>query len=49
MVIKMNQYVTGAVIKGLREKNKITQLQLAERIGVSDRTISKWETGVSRS
>lgn len=41
MVIKMNQYVTGAVIKGLREKNKITQLQLAERIGVSDKTISK--------
>lgn len=45
MVIKMNQYVTGAVIKELREKNKITQLQLAERIGVSDKTISKWETG----
>lgn len=45
MVFKMNQYVTGAVIKELREKNKITQLQLAERIGVSDKTISKWETG----
>ena len=26
----MNQYVTGAVIKELREKNKMTQLQLAE-------------------
>lgn len=49
MVFKMNQYVTGAVIKELREKNKITQLQLAERIGVSDKTISKWETGVSHS
>ena len=42
----MKQYVTGAVIKKLREKNKMTQLQLAERLGVSDKTISKWETGV---
>ncbi len=41
----MNQYVTGAVIKELREKNKMTQLQLAEKLGVSDKTISKWETG----
>lgn len=42
----MNQYVTGAVIKLLREQKKITQLQLAEKLGVSDKTISKWETGV---
>ena len=41
----MNQYVTGAVIKELREKNKMTQLKLAEELGVSDKTISKWETG----
>lgn len=41
----MNQYVTGAVIRKLREKNHITQCQLAERLGVSDKTISKWETG----
>lgn len=41
----MNQYVTGAVIKELREKRKMTQLQLAEKLGVSDKTISKWETG----
>lgn len=41
----MNQYVTGAVIRKLREKNNITQLQLAERLRVSDKTISKWETG----
>ena len=40
----MNQYVTGEVIKKLREKNKMTQLQLAERLGVSDKTVSKWET-----
>ena len=41
----MNQYVTGAVIKELREKNKMTQSQLADRLGVSDKTVSKWETG----
>ncbi|MGN0403113.1 MAG: helix-turn-helix domain-containing protein [Acetatifactor sp.] len=40
----MNQYVTGAVIKELREKNKMTQLQLAEKLGVSAKTVSKWET-----
>ncbi len=41
----MNQYVTGAVIKQLREKNRMTQQQLADRLGVTDKTISKWETG----
>ena len=41
----MNQYVTGAAIKELREKNNVTQLQLADKLGVSDKTISKWETG----
>ena len=40
----MNQYVTGAVIRELREKNKMTQLQLAEKLGVCDKTVSKWET-----
>lgn len=39
----MNQYVTGTVIKELREKNQLTQLQLAEKLGVSDKCISKWE------
>ena len=40
----MNQYVTGAVIKELREKNRMTQRELAEKLGVSDKTVSKWET-----
>ena len=39
----MNQYVTGAVIRTLREMNKVTQLQLAEKLGVTDKTVSKWE------
>ena len=37
-------YVTGKVIKELREKKHFTQKQLAEVLGVSDKTISKWET-----
>ncbi|MBQ3975026.1 MAG: helix-turn-helix domain-containing protein [Lachnospiraceae bacterium] len=41
----MNQYVTGAVIRELREKHRMTQLQLAEKLRVSDKTVSKWETG----
>ena len=41
----MDQYVTGAVIKALREKAKLTQAQLAEKLNVSDKVVSKWETG----
>ena len=40
----MNQYVTGAVIRELREKNHFTQAELAEKLNVSSKTISKWET-----
>lgn len=41
----MNQYVTGTVIKELREKNNMTQAELAKMLCVSDKTVSKWETG----
>ena len=41
----MNTYVTGNTIKQLREKRKLTQAELAEKIGVSSKTVSKWETG----
>ena len=41
----MNQYVTGAMIKRLRENRKMTQLQLADKLNVSDKSVSKWETG----
>lgn len=41
----MNPYVTGQTIQMLRERRSMTQKQLAERIFVSDKTISKWETG----
>ena len=41
----MNQYVLGNVIRELREKKQLTQAQLSEKLGVSDKTVSKWETG----
>lgn len=41
----MNQYITGTVIKDFREKNNMTQAELAEKLCVSDKTVSKWETG----
>lgn len=40
----MNQYVTGTVIKELREKHHLTQMELAKKLNVSDKTVSKWET-----
>ena len=40
----MNTYVTGTTIKNLRETRNLTQAELAEKIGVSSKTVSKWET-----
>ena len=40
----MNTYITGAAIRALRESKGLTQAKLGERIGVSSKTISKWET-----
>lgn len=40
----MNTYVTGAAIKQLREKRGMIQAELADKIGVSSKTVSKWET-----
>ena len=40
----MDNYITGAAIKRLREKKGLTKNELAEQIGVSDKTVSKWET-----
>ena len=41
----MDNYVTGAVIKRLRENKKMTQEELAEKIFVTSKAVSKWETG----
>ena len=40
----MNNYVTSTTIKILREKLGLTQAELAEKIGVSSKAVSKWET-----
>ena len=40
----MNTYITGSTIKRLREAKAMTQAELAEQIGVSSKTVSKWET-----
>ncbi len=40
----MDSYITGATIKTLREQQRLTQAALADRLGVSDKAISKWET-----
>ncbi len=41
----MDKYVTGTVIRKLRESKKMTQEELAKSICVSSKAISKWETG----
>ena len=41
----MDRYVTGAVIRRLRESKKLTQEELAQKIHVSGKAVSKWETG----
>lgn len=43
----MNAYITGSTIRKLREAKKFTQAQLAEKLDVSDKAVSKWETGQS--
>ena len=41
----MNQLVTGKFIAHKRKEKNLTQEQLAEKLGVSNKTISKWENG----
>lgn len=40
----MDNYITAATIKSLREKKGLTQLELAHILGVSSQAVSKWET-----
>ena len=41
----MDRYVTGAVIRKLRENKKMTQEELAEKLFVSSKAVGRWETG----
>ena len=41
----MDQIKTGKFIAECRKKKNLTQAQLAEKLNITDRAISKWETG----
>ena len=41
----MDQIKIGKFIAACRKKENLTQLQLAEKLGITDRAVSKWETG----
>lgn len=41
----MDSYITGSAIKNLREKKGLTQAELADKLCVSSKAVSKWETG----
>ncbi len=41
----MDQYITGTTIRQLREQKNLTQAELAEKLFISDKTVSKWENG----
>ena len=43
----MNQIKIGKFIAESRKKQNLTQLQLAEKLGITDKAISKWERGIA--
>lgn len=45
----MDQKKTGSFIASLRKKKGLTQQELADRLSISNKTVSKWECGVSQS
>ena len=40
----MTSYISGASIRALRERAGMTQRQLADQLGITDKAVSKWET-----
>ena len=43
----MNQVKIGRFIAECRKKENLTQMQLAEKLGITDKAISKWERGIT--
>lgn len=41
----MSTYITADTIRTLREQQGLTQRALAEAVGVTDKAVSKWESG----
>ena len=44
----MDQSKIGKFIAECRKKKKITQMQLSEKLGITDKAVSKWERGIAR-
>ena len=45
----MDQTKTGKFIASKRKEHSLTQSQLAEKLGITDKVVSKWENGVSQT
>lgn len=45
----MDQLKIGKFISERRKAQGMTQMQLAENLGITDRAVSKWETGISQT
>ena len=43
----MNQLKIGKFIAECRKEKNLTQMQLAERLNITDKAVSKWERGIS--
>ena len=45
----MEQAMIGEFISACRKEKGLTQMQLAEKLNITNRAVSKWETGVSHT
>ena len=45
----MDNMKTGQLIRQLRKEKDMTQRELADKLHITDRAVSKWERGVSHS
>ena len=45
----MDTIKIGRFLKELRKENKLTQEQLGEKLGVTNKTVSRWETEIGRA
>ena len=43
----MDQLKIGKFIADCRKQKNLTQMQLAEKLGITDKAVSKWERGVA--